>query len=386
MKKKRVCLLGATGSIGFSSLDILEDHKETFDFVACSCYKNCLALEKILKRFPHVEAIYISSEFVDSWKAKHPHIRFFTEKDGFENFLKNISVDLIINALVGFVGLEPTVYALENNMDVALANKESLVAGGELINDLLRRNPSLHLYPLDSEHVALAKCLAHKKREDVERLILTASGGAFRNLTREELKKVTLKQALNHPSWKMGPKITIDSATMVNKAFEIIEAYHLFSINEEKIDVLLHDESYVHSLIEMIDGSYVADIGPHDMRIPISFALFEQNYKRTSVEKLRLEDIGTLHFRTLDCERFPAIKMARRALHEKGTLACAMNAANDVANSAFREGKLPFDQIEHVIEQVMDSHRILDHPTLEDLIYVNKICRKQAEDIIKEGK
>lgn len=384
---KKICLLGASGSIGISTCDILQTFQDQFLLEAVSINKRVDVLEDILSRFASIKYVCVCSESIDELVKKYPHITFFNKEDGLIDLIKASKCDMVVNALVGFVGLKPTAYAISHDIDVALANKETLVAGGELINKLLNEHPKAHLYPIDSEHVALAKCLMHKDVKDIKRLVITASGGAFRNLKREELENVTLQDALKHPSWSMGDKITIDSATMVNKGFEIIEAYHLFHIDEDKIDVLLHDESIIHSLIEMNDHSYVADLGPADMRIPISFALFCKNYQKNDrLPTLDLAKIGAIHFRELDLNRYPALVLARRCIKEKGTLGCVMNAANEACNLAFRKGELAFNRIEEIIKRVMDEHRIIDNPTLEDLLYVNQQSYEQAWVYIKEEK
>ncbi len=382
---KKICLLGASGSIGLSTCNILETFQDKFELVAISINTKIDILEDILSKFKTIKYVCVCSKSTTLLKEKYNNITFFEKEDGLIRLIESSKCDMVVNALVGFVGLKPTVFALTNNIDVALANKETLVAGGELINSILAKKKNVHLYPIDSEHVALAKCLKNKNINDVKRLIITASGGPFRDLKREELLNVTLKDALNHPSWKMGAKITIDSATMVNKGFEIIEAYYLFNFKEEQIDVLLHDESVIHSLIEMNDHSYVADLGPADMRIPISFALFETNYqKNDNLPHLDLAKLGSLHFRELDLNRYPALKLARRCIIEKGTLGCAMNAANEAANSAFRNGILPFNKIETIIQKVMHTHKNILNPTLDDLIVVNKYCFDLALTYIKE--
>lgn len=384
---KRICLLGASGSIGISTCDILKTFSNQFTLVGVSINHQVDVLKQIIKEFSSIEYVCVCSENIDDLKKEYPNITFFDKEDGLISLIHFSKCDMVVNALVGFVGLKPTVYAIEHDIDVALANKETLVAGGELINTLLKNHPKSHLYPIDSEHVALAKCLKNKNIEDVYRLVITASGGSFRDLTRAQLKGVTLDDALKHPSWKMGAKITIDSATMVNKGFEIIEAYHLFHVEPDKIDVLLHDESVIHSLIEMNDHSYVADLGPADMRIPISFALFEQNYKcNDNLPHLSLEKLSSLHFRILDEKRYPALKLAKRCIKEGGTLGCVMNAANEACNQEFRNGNLEFERIESIIEMVMNEHRIILNPSLEDLIYVNNECYQKALRYIKENR
>ncbi len=382
---KKIVLLGATGSVGRSTISLIDDNKQDFELIGVCCQKNIDAMRKIISSHPSIRFCYIESkEGTEILKKEFPSVVFYNQEEGILKLLEDSSCDLLVNALVGFAGLVPTVKALELNLDVALANKETLVVGGELINKLLKEHPLSHLYPIDSEHVALSKCLKAKKDTDVLRLILTASGGSFRDLSREELQNVTVEDALKHPSWSMGDKITIDSATMINKGFEIIEAHYLFGIPEERIDVLLHDESVIHSMIECSDHSFVADLGIADMRIPISYALYGESYHHNNLPSLDLEKMQTLHFRKLDNKRYPGLDLARRALKTKGTLPCVLNAANEACNLAFRTNKLKFNRIETIIEKVMDSHRIIDNPTLDDLIYVNSWAYQEAWRLIEE--
>ncbi len=382
---RKLILLGATGSIGSSTISIIDENAQDFKLVAVACKSNLPKMRDILLKHSDITKCYIESEENRQiLEREFPNVVFYHGKKGIINMIIESEGDLIVNALVGFAGLEPTITALENNKDVALANKESLVVGGELINRLLNEKPNLHLYPIDSEHVALQKCLRGHQKEDILRLIITASGGSFRDLKREELKDVTVEMALKHPSWEMGAKITIDSATMLNKGFEIIEAHYLFNIPEEKIDVLIHDESVIHSLIEYKDHSLKADLGIADMRIPIAYALYGSEYHFNELKSLDLSQLGTLHFRKLEVNRYPGLELARRALRVKGTLPCVLNAANEACNLAFREGKLPFYQIEEIIEKVMNSHRIIDNPTLEDLIYTNTWAYQEALSLIEE--
>ena len=271
---------------------------------------------------------------------------------------------------------------MELNTDLALANKESLVVGGEIINRILKTT-NAKLYPIDSEHVALAKCLKGKKKTEIKRLILTASGGSFRDLSREELAHVTKEDALKHPSWSMGAKITIDSATMMNKGFEVIEAKYLFNLPVDKIDILLHDESVIHSLVEFVDNSYLADLGPADMKVPIAYALYQKERKKITTRSLNLEDLGTLHFRKLDLKRYPCISYALKAIKQGGTLPCVLNASNEEAVYAFLEGKISFIEIEEIINMMLDSHRVISDPMIDDIVYVDKLTRKLTIEEIK---
>ena len=381
---KDICLLGATGSIGTSTIDILLERKDKFNLTAVSCNTRIDNLRVILNKFPSIKFVSVGVKDINSLQKEYPNVSFYNSEDSLTKIIELSKPYMVINALVGFVGLLPTLYTISNDIHLALANKESLVVGGELIIDLLKKHKG-KLYPIDSEHVALAKLLKNKNNDDVKELVLTASGGSFRNLSREELNNVTVKDALNHPSWKMGDKITIDSATLINKAFEIIEAYYLFGFEESKIKVLLHDESYIHSLILMNDNSFMADIGPRDMKISISYALEEGNYVSSSLlPKLNIEDVASFNFRKLNEDRYPGLNLGRRVLKELGTMGCVFNAANEAANLCFRNGELPFSKIEEVIIYQMDSHRIIDHPTIEDLIYVHNLVYNDTLKYIKE--
>ena len=251
-----------------------------------------------------------------------------------------------------------------------------------LINNLLKAGYG-KLYPIDSEHVAIYKLLKEHSLQEVDEIIITASGGSFRDLKRDQLENVTVEQALKHPSWKMGSKITIDSATMMNKGFEIMEAYYLFHFPLEKIKVLLHDESVIHSLIKLVDHSYHADLGPADMCIPISYALYEGNYHNVDVKDLSLEDLATLHFRKYDNKRYPCVEFAKKALLIGGSMGCVLNASNEVANRLFRENKIKFLDIEKIIMKVMSLHQVEQNPTLDDLIRINDWAEKTALSIYR---
>lgn len=381
----KILLLGASGSIGEQTLDILKYDPKHFVLEGFSVGKRVYKIDSILTDFPTVKHIVVQNEEdYLSLKDKYPHINFYYGDQGLIDIIDNCKCDMMVNALVGFVGLVPTVHALKNNIDVALSNKEAIVVGGEILKQILKTSKA-KIYPIDSEHVAIDKCLKGNK-SDLKRIILTASGGSFRHLTREQLKDVTVEEALKHPSWSMGNKITIDSATMMNKGFEMIEAYYLFDVPMHKIDIVLHDESKVHSLIECKDGSFVADIGPSDMRIPIAYALYKKKRKAKPSSTLALKDFMTFHFHEFDEKRFPCVTFAKKALKHKGTMPAVLNAANEEAVYAFLNKEISFLEIEKIIETCMNSHRVIDNPTLEDLVYVDKITRQEVRRLIKEGK
>lgn len=351
---ERVLLLGASGSIGQQTLAIIQTKMSDFSLVGISVGKQVEKIPAILADFPSVKHVYVIEEQkARDLQMKYPQIAFYFGEGGLAKLVANTDYTLMVNALVGFVGLEPTLLALNANKKVALANKEALVVGGEIIKTILASGKG-ELYPIDSEHVALHKCLQNQKREAIKQLILTASGGPFRKHTHDQLKKVTVQEALAHPSWSMGPKITIDSATMMNKGFEVIEAYYLFDFPLEQIDVVIHPESKVHALVEFKDGSFLADIGPTSMAIPIAYGLYqgkrpEENYCPT----LPLSKFKTWHFYPLNQKKFPAVELAKTALRKGGIFPTVLNAANEVAVHAFLEGKISFNRIISLVEETL---------------------------------
>lgn len=369
---KRIVLLGASGSIGAQTLDILKKEKNSFDLVAFSVGFNTRKIHSIIKSFPNVKSIYfIKNSLKPYYISKYPNIKFFSEEDGFEAFLSSIDFDYLLNALVGFVGLKPTLIGLEKNKTVLLANKESLVVGGEIINDLLKENKG-KIFPIDSEHSAIKKCLMVDDK-NVSDLILTASGGSFRNLSREQLKDATLKDALNHPTWSMGKKITIDSATMMNKCFEIIEAHYLFDYPYKKIKILLHDESYIHSLVKYKNGCFRLEACKPNMKNPIRFALFlgQIPFKTSYVNGL--DEYKNLHFHDFDIKRYPLVRHAKTVIEKGGSAGAILNACNEVAVNNFLSGNINFLCIEFVIDKVMKKSKIIN---TKDYFLLEKIDRE----------
>lgn len=383
---KELCLLGGSGSIGSQTLELIKENPSDFKLIGISVGKRVNILNEVLNEFNDVKYACVGSkEHLDELHKEFPHIKFFYGDEGLLELIRTYHYDMVINALVGFVGFLPSVETIKNKIDLALANKESLVVGGDIINKLLDEY-HVHLYPIDSEHVALAKCLKDMPKEEVKRLVITASGGSFRDKKHDELKNVTVKDALKHPSWSMGQKITIDSATMMNKGFEVIEAYHLFHLPIEKISVLLHDESIIHSLVEFCDNSYLADFGPADMKVPIAYALYEMDRKEIKTKSLNLEDFSSIHFRKLDLNRYPCLSYALEAIKVGGTMPCVVNAANEEAVYAFLDEKISFLEIEELIRLMMDKHQVINNPTIDDLISVNNITRKLVNEEIERRK
>ena len=380
----KICLLGASGSIGSQTLDVMAKNSNDFVLTAFSVGKRVNKITSIVKNNPHVTHICVG-EKTDALKyqTKYPNIRFFCGDDGLDLLVKNTDAEMVVNSLVGFVGLKPSLTALSLNKTLCLANKESLVVGGELINDLLNAGYG-KLYPIDSEHVALAKCLSIDNK-NVDKLILTASGGAFRYLTRDLLKNVTPEEALRHPTWSMGQKITIDCATMINKCFEIIEAHYLFDASYQKIGIQLHDESMVHSMVLYKDGMYRLDYGKPDMRVPITWALYEGITEYQTIYTDDFKKVGSYHFREFSLKRYPLVDFAKTVINKKGTYGAVLNAANEVAVSAFLNHEIPFLAIETIVTKCMKENKNIEHPSYEQLKDADARTRELVKKLIMKG-
>ena len=380
---KNIVILGASGSIGTQTLDLLNLNRIHFNLVGISIGYKTRKIRGILTKFSSIKSVYLIKNSSKTYYSKrYPNINFFSKKDGFEKFLHSIDYDYLLNALVGFVGLKPTLIGLNDNKTILLANKESLVVGGEIIQNLLKEGKG-NLFPIDSEHSAIKKCLMVDDK-NVEKLILTASGGPFRNLNKEELKDVSLEDALKHPTWSMGKKITIDSATMMNKCFEIIEAHYLFNYPYKKIDILLHDESYVHSLVKYKNGLYRAEACKPNMKNPILFALFLGNIPFETIEFKDFSNLKNLHFHKFNIERFPLVRYSELVINKKGNSGAILNACNEVAVNNFLKGNIPFCSIEIIIDKVMKTSKIkntLDYFLLEKKDFR---IRKKTQKIIDE--
>jgi 1-deoxy-D-xylulose-5-phosphate reductoisomerase len=305
-----------------------------------------------------------------------------TGPDAAERLARDVEADMVVNAMVGAVGLPPTLAALQSGKMLALANKESLVVGGELVLDLVKGEPE-RLIPVDSEHAALAQCLRGERREDLRRVVLTASGGPFRGWTREELAKASVKEALAHPTWRMGPKITIDSATLMNKGLEVIEAHYLFRLEFSQIDVVVHPESVIHGLAEFTDGSFIAQLAEPLMRLPIQLALAYPDRLEKGVRSLDLASLRKLTFEPVDVEAFPALDLAYRAGRMGATFPAVLNAANEVGVMAFLEGKIPLTGIADVVASVLDEHEPASVVSLVTLDRADRWARRRAAELIE---
>lgn len=369
---KKIAILGASGSIGTSTLNVIRNHLDKFELVAFSVYNNISKIALILDEFKSVKLVSVKClEEVKDLIAKYSDVKFVEKEEGLLE-VSSFKCDIVVNGLVGFVGLLPTLKAIESKNDVALANKETLVAAGSLVMKKAKEN-NVKIIPVDSEHSAIYQCLENNK---INSIILTASGGPFYKKSKEELMGVSVEEALNHPTWKMGAKISIDSATMFNKAFEIIEAYHLFNVNKEQIKVLIHPQSIVHSLVEFVDGSMKAHLGVSDMKIPIAYALSYPNRLDNVANYLKLEEVYKLEFYKADENRFKALSLAYEVLEKQGTYPCVMNAANEEAVNLFLNGKIKFYEIEEVVSKTLKEHQSKENITLKDIIDADKWARE----------
>jgi 1-deoxy-D-xylulose-5-phosphate reductoisomerase len=378
---RRVIILGCTGSIGEQALDVVE-RSDDLEVVGLAALTDFARVVEQAEKFG-VERIALADETAavrasEAWTGG----TVLEGPSGLVELIVDTDCDLVLNAVVGSAGLGPTVAALGEGIDLALANKESLVVGGELVTALAEATGA-HIIPVDSEHSALYQLVnAEERPGTVDKLVLTASGGPFRGRTRDELKNVTREQALKHPTWDMGGKITIDSATLMNKGLEVIEAYHLFGLPYEQIDVVVHPQSIIHSLIQLNDGASLAHLGYPDMRVPISYALHYPERADVPVEPLDLAKLGQLTFETPDEDAFPCLRLAREAGKQGGTAPCVLNAANEVAVQAFLDGDLSFNGIAEVIERALEAipSRPVGH--FSDLYKADTAAREQAEELI----
>ena len=379
---KHISLLGATGSVGTQTLDVIREHPESFKLVAFSSGRNLELTRKIIAEFQPALVSVTKKEDCDSLRQEFANTAITFGQEGLVEVAIFEKADILVNAVLGSVGLYPTLQAIEAGKTIAIANKETLVTAGHLVMEAAKKY-NVPILPVDSEHSAIYQCLQGEKEKNIERLIITASGGSFRDLSRAELQHVTVEDALKHPNWSMGAKITIDSATMMNKGLEVIEAYWLFALAYDKIDVLLHKESIIHSMVEFHDSSVIAQLGTPDMKVPIQYALtYPDRLPLHSSERLDLAKIGKLHFQEMDLERFRCLHFAIEAGKAGGTLPTVLNAANEVAVSRFLKGEISFLQIEELIERALNNHRLIVNPSLAIIQEVDQETRKIASTLL----
>lgn len=386
--RKRLAILGSTGSIGRQTLEVVSQFPERFEVVALSAGSNLkLLLEQIAAFKPKYVAIGAEELYPDLKSSLSGNaITVLAGVSGLTELAVIPEVDMVLTAVVGSVGIRPTLAAIEAGKDIALANKETLVAAGSIIIPAVKKN-HVRLLPVDSEHCAIFQCLEGRIPSQVERLILTASGGPFRGYRPEELEQVTLEQALNHPNWHMGGKITIDSATMFNKGLEVIEAHWLFDMPFDRIDTVIHPESVVHSMIDLIDGSTIAQFGPCDMRLPIQIALAYPERLASRFPKLDMTTNVQLHFYPVDPLLFPAVKLAYEAGRAGGTMPVILNAANEVAVWAFLAGKIKFTAIIRIVSELMGYYQKVGFsvdPNIEEIFAIDLEVRERVSQLIQQ--
>lgn len=382
--KRQIAILGSTGSIGKQTLDILAEYPDLFSpyLLTANTQVELLAQQALKYGAKHV--IIADKSKYDTLKAllKGHDIIIEAGTEAISNAMCIPEIDTVVTAMVGYSGLEPTINAIKHDKTIALANKETLVVAGELIYKLLDNSQS-KIYPVDSEHGAIFQCLIGEDHDSIDKIILTASGGPFRTKSIEELQHVTKADALKHPNWNMGAKITIDSATMMNKGFEVIEARWLFDMRPEQIEVVVHPQSIIHSMVEFKDSSVKAQLGLPDMHLPIRFALGFPKRLESKCERMRVTDYANLTFETPDYKKFPLLETAFEAMRIAGNAPCVMNAANEIAVAAFLNDKIRFIDIPIIVQKTMENVSFIEHPSYADYVNTNTVARKYASSIIK---
>ena len=386
MKSKKISILGSTGSIGRQTLDVISAFKEDFEVIGLAAGKNIpLLIEQINEynpKFVSVNDVELAQELKST--LKRPALEIFWGDIGLE-FISSCSCDIVVNGLVGSVGLKPTISALSHGKRVAFANKETLVIAGSLVQDLLEKHNG-EIIPLDSEHVAIHQCIGDTPIEKVKKVILTASGGPFRTWSKEEIKQASKEEALKHPTWVMGQKITIDSATLMNKGLEVIEAMTLFNLPHNKTDVFIHPQSIMHSAVEFIDGNIIAQLGATDMKLPIQYSLFYPEKKDLPFNLFcDLLKVGKLEFEKPDLTKFPCLKTAYEVAEKGQSYPIVLNAANEVAVDLFLKEKISFDDIQKTIAEAISNHSPTKPKTLEEILEIDSETRTMICKELKVG-
>jgi 1-deoxy-D-xylulose-5-phosphate reductoisomerase len=380
---KKIAILGSTGSIGTQALDVIRKHKDVFSVEVLTAGNNSKLLIKQAKEFcPKAVAIANEKDFDIVFAELSPfNIEVVAGQKAIEQIVQTDTIDTVITAMVGFAGLVPTINAIKAGKNIALANKETLVVAGEIITNLAAEH-NVNILPVDSEHSAIFQCLVGEDYKKIEKIYLTASGGPFRTFSKSDLENVTVRQALNHPNWEMGAKITIDSASMMNKGLEAIEAKWLFNLKPEQIDIIIHPQSIVHSIVQFFDGSMKAQMGLPDMKLPILYALSWPDRYQADFERFNFMKYPELHFYKPDHEKFKCIELAYHAMIRQGNIPCALNAANEIAVNAFLNEKIKFTQIPQIIEKTINNITFVGHPSLDQYIETDTESRKMALNFI----
>ena len=383
-QKRNIAILGSTGSIGRQTVDIICEYPDKFNAYLLTANSSVDLLVQQARLLKPKYVIIANEAYYQTLREalQGSDTIVMAGMDAIVDAMSDPAIDTVVTAMVGYAGLAPTINAIKHNKIIALANKETLVVAGALINDLLANSAS-KLYPVDSEHGAIWQCLAGEKHSDIYKLILTASGGPFRTKTIEELANVTKADALKHPNWSMGAKITIDSATMMNKGFEVMEAKWLFDIDLDRIEVVVHPQSIVHSMIEFIDGSVKAQLGLPDMRIPIRYAMGYPERLYSDAQRMHVSDYRNLTFEEPDLQKFPMLGLAYKASRAGGNMPCVLNAANEIAVAAFLHDKIGYNDIAETVVKTMQWAPYVAKPTYEDYVNTNIEARRYAETLIK---
>jgi 1-deoxy-D-xylulose-5-phosphate reductoisomerase len=378
--KRRIAIMGSTGSIGTQALDVIREQSVKFQVeVLCAGNNSDLLIKQALEFKPNAVVIANEKEYKKVKDALFSEdIKVFAGEKSLEQIVEMETIDMVLASIVGYAGLSSTINAIKHKKQIALANKETLVVAGEIVTNLAQQN-AVNIYPVDSEHSAIFQCLAGEWNNPIEKIYLTASGGPFRGFTAEQLKSVNKQQALKHPNWSMGAKITIDSATMMNKGLEIIEAKWLFNLKPEQIDVIVHPQSIVHSIVQFTDGSMKAQMGLPDMKLPILYALSYPQRFSSAFKRFDFFNYPTLNFELPDKQVFRALDLSYECLKRGGNLSCAMNAANEIAVKNFLEDKINFHEITSLVEKVIEKIDFIAQPTIEQLIHTDSEARKLAE-------
>jgi 1-deoxy-D-xylulose-5-phosphate reductoisomerase len=383
-KKKHIAILGSTGSIGTQALEVIAAHPDIFEVEVLTAQNNAELLIQQSKKFkPNAVVITNEQHYAMVKEAlSHEDIKVYAGENALASVVQMDTIDLVLTALVGYAGLRPTIKAIEAGKAIALANKETLVVAGELVTNLAREK-GVNIYPIDSEHSAIFQCMVGEFHNKIEKLILTASGGPFRGKKKSEIISVKKEQALKHPNWSMGAKITIDSASLMNKGLEVIEAKWLFGVKPEQVEVVVHPQSIVHSLVQFEDGSMKAQLGLPDMRLPIQFALTYPDRLTTAFPRFDFAQYPTLTFEKPDTETFRNLALAYAAVHKGGNMPCVLNAANEVAVAEFLKDRVGFLEMSDIVEQCLAKMDYIKSPSYEDYVYTDKETRLKAFELVK---
>ncbi len=378
---KNISILGSTGSIGRSTIEVIRHHRDKFKIIGLSAKSNIELLIKQIEEFSP-EIVSVMDEETARALRKRVNVEVLSGTEGLIAVATHKKADFVLSAIVGAAGLIPTLSAIKLGKTIGLANKETLVIAGKIVTEEAKKN-SARIIPVDSEHSAIFQCLENRKTSEVRRVILTASGGPFRGRSKKELQSVKVEEALRHPNWKMGAKITVDSATLMNKGLEVIEAHWLFDLSPEKIEVLIHPESIIHSMAEFSDGTILAHLSRPDMKAPIAYALSYPERLSNIVEPLDFNSLRSLTFELPDREAFPCLDLACTALKEEGTFPAVLNAANEVAVEAFLKERIGFNDIPLLIKKVLDKHQKRPCKTIEDVLEADAWARRETEKEIR---